>query len=491
MASTPRPLALTLVFLAACPSTETPDPPQDATATDTGATDAPREADREAAASESDASMVSDTNPDDAADVNPFDPDASYPRFCDLPGSVLFTDQGTVVLPGIGTRAVDFMRMPRGFCVHYFGNLADLAASKQPGGNVRQLRFAPGGELFVASPDRGTTGGGAGGLETIMVLPDDNHDGLADKATVFLDALSATQGLLFTHDSFYYQNETKILRIPYRSGDRTPAAPPELVADTNVYYTSALHWPKAMDQSDDGTIFVANGSDQDEGSSSGPGLGAYCAGPRSFVGGILKLDGSPNGMPVAIGFRNPIAVRCQRGHNVCFAAELAKDYSADEGGREKLVPIRNGDDWGFPCCATKGVSHKDVVPPADCSKTTSEDVGFLIGDTPFGFDFERGKWAAPYAKGVFIALHGAAGSWTGARVVTIGTDPATGALLTGTSAGNGMSSGAMTDFIIGWDDGTHAHGRPASIEFAEDGRMFLGDDNTGNIYWIAPLDLPR
>jgi hypothetical protein len=49
----------------------------------------------------------------------------------------------------------------------------------------------------------------------------------------------------------------------------------------------------------------------------------------------------------------------------------------------------------------------------------------------------------------------------------------------------------MGDFATGWDDTTHTHGRPAAIEFAADGRMFVGDDNKGDIFWVAPLDLAR
>jgi glucose/arabinose dehydrogenase len=225
---------------------------------------------------------------------------------------------------------------------------------------------------------------------------------------------------------------------------------------------------------------VANGSDQDE----------MCDPARPFKGGILRLDGSPNGKIVSKGFRNPIAVRCQKGHNLCFASELAKDYSADEGGREKLVPIREGDDWGFPCCATKDLPHKGITPTPDCSKITPDDVSFLIGDTPFSFDFERGIWAAPYARSAFVPLHGAAGSWVGARIVAVATDPVSGQLKPGTNV-DGGSRGSMSDFATGWDDDTRLHGRPAAVEFAQDGRMFVGNDANGDIFWVAPVELVR
>jgi glucose/arabinose dehydrogenase len=417
-----------------------------------------------------------------------------YPHFCDLPGSVRSTNAGMVTVPGgSGAENLTFLHLPVGYCAHFFGNLATLTQTGTGGGNVRQLRFAPNGDLFVASPTSGTTGGGGGGLAAILVMPDDNGDGLADTAIRYATGLPSTQGLLFSNagDYFYYQDVTRILRVPYHPGDRKLSAVPEQILQTNVYYTSGLHWPKPLDQADDGTIFVGNGSDQDE---SPPPPPQVCDSSRPFKGGILKADGTPNGKIVSKGFRNPIAVRCQRGHNLCFAAELAKDYSAAEGGREKLVPIRDGDDWGFPCCATKDVSYQGIMPAPDCSRITPEDVSFLIGDTPFSFDFERGKWGMPYTRSVFVPLHGAAGSWEGARIVAVLTDPATGQLKKGTNV-DGGSSGAMSDFAIGWDDKNPAtartHGRPAAVEFATDGRMFVGNDNNGDIFWIAPFELPR
>jgi len=398
-------------------------------------------------------------------------PDVSgVTQFCDLPGSVQSTADGKVTVPGgFGASAVSFVGLPAGFCVHYFANV----------GNARQLRFAPGGDLFVASPTTITTGGvGPAGKSSIIVLPDDNHDGVADDVITFMGELPSTQGLLFANDHFYFQDAADIKRVPFTAGDRTPRDGTETVVRISIY-SSSLHWPKALDQADDGTIYVGNGGDQDE----------SCDWGRPFHGGILKIDGSPGGVPVSKGFRNPIAVRCQRGFNLCFAVELAKDYSAMDGGREKLVPIRPGDDWGHPCCLTRN----KIIPSAGnddnlCATMTPEDVSFAIGDTPFGIDFETGKWAAPYTRSAFVSLHGAYSTWAGARVVAVAINPMTGMPLPGTSVPM-ISSGSMTDFATGWQDQTH--GRPAAVTFAEDGRLFVANDNDGTIFWIAPLDLKR
>lgn len=395
-------------------------------------------------------------------------------RYCDLPGSVQQTNAGVVVIAG-GSPAHEptWLHLPEGFCAHYYGAV----------GNARQLRFAPGGELFVASPITATTGGrGDLGLQAIIVLPDDNHDGLADAPVTFADGLPSTQGLLFANDHFYYQDGGQIVRVPYASGDRAPSAASELVAQVSGFQ-STIHWPKTLDQAVDGTLYVSNGDDEN----------SNCQPGRPFRGGILKLDGTPGGTPVAKGFRNPIAVRCQRsGKGNCFAVELSRDYSTIDGGREKLVPIRDGDDWGYPCCATKGVAYSEFKPAPDCSTVTPEDVSFLIGDTPFGVDFAPDTWPAPYSGSAIVPLHGIVGSWDGARVLAIEMDPVSGLPKPGgTDIKTGKSTGAASDFAVGWDNSARAHGRPSSVAFSADGRLFIGNDNDGVILWIAPLDLMR
>jgi len=392
-------------------------------------------------------------------------PDGALKHPCSLPGAVVFTADGVTQVPGPPSPVdLSFLHLPPGFCAHYFGVV----------GNARQLRFAPGGELFVASPTTGTTGGGPGGKAAIVVLPDDDHDGIADTPVTFLSGLGSTQGLMFAKDHFYFQDRTKIMRVPYAVGDRQPSAAAEQVADVTIA-PSTLHWPKTLDMADDGTIYVGNGSDQYE----------PCDPAHPFHGGVLKLDGTPGGTPVAKGMRNPIAIRCAPGHNRCFAIELAKDYTAQMGGREKLLPIRAGDDWGFPCCATKDAPYQDIQA-TDCSKVTAEDVSFLIGDTPFGVAFEPGRWSGAWAGRAYVPNHGAAGSWTGARLVAIEMDPTTGLPVPGTNI-SGKNEGSMVDFATGWDDSTLTHGRPAAVEFSPDGRLFVASDTTGLIFWIAQV----
>jgi glucose/arabinose dehydrogenase len=435
-----------------------------------------------------DATVVLDATATGEKDAFPtVSPDAMAPpgSYCALPGSVVSLANGAAVVPGADPSQPDissWLRVPSGFCAHYFGSVLE----------TRQVRFSPGGDLFVASPSAPTAGGASGGMGKVLVLPDDNHDGLADSTLTYLDNMGSTQGMTFASGYFYVQNGVNIQRVAFRPGDRKPSGAVEAVTTITAQQTSD-HWPKVLDMDRSGTLYVSNGSTQD----------ATCVSPaipldkRDYNGAIFKVNADGSNSLVAQGFRNPIAMRCESDHDVCLVAELAKDGSGDEGGREKLVPIRQGDDWGFPCCATAnvpygGVQYQDTQKTPDCSGVTPETVSFEIGHTPFGLDFETGAWPAPWKGRVFVALHGDVGSWIGARVVGIALDPATGMPLPATDLDSGNSSAPnMMDFVTGWDDNRQDHGRPAAVTFAPDGRMFVGNDMNGQLVWIAPIALMR
>ena len=393
--------------------------------------------------------------------------------FCDLPGSVVWAGGGSRIVPG-GPMVPDvsWLHLPDGFCAHYFATVPE----------TRQLRVSPGGDLFAASPSTSTAGGAAGGLGAIVVLPDDDRDGVADATLTYMNGLPSTQGLLFTGGYLYYQDGETIRRTPFAPGDRVAGPTSEQVVDVNIY-TSGVHWPKTLDVDDSGNIFVTNGGDQ------GEACNASEPGPsRPFHGGILRIDGSANGHLVAKGLRNPISLRCAPGTGTCFGIELDLDFAGGQGSREKLFPVREGDDWGFPCCATANTPFGGISPSPDCSTVEAETTSFIIDHTPFGLDFEQGRWPGIWRRRTYVVLHGIVGSYEGARVVAIQTAADTGWPVASSEADAGT---AMLDFATGdWASNPHLHGRPAALTFSPDGRLFLGNDVDGTVVWIAPVTAP-
>jgi glucose/arabinose dehydrogenase len=425
----------------------------------------------------------------------PLDPDAMLAgSYCALPGSLVGTAQGMALVPGGSTSLPDlsWLTVPAGYCVHHFANVAE----------TRQLRVSPSGDVFAASPSAPTAGSeNTRGQGAVVVLPDDDHDGVADTTLTFVGSVPNTQGLAFAKGYFYFQDGQSLRRVAFKQGDRAPSANIETVTTITdaIAQQFPTHWPKMVDVAKDGTVYFTNGSDQGELCYS-----AATTGSMAPTGTIFKIGTNGALSIVARGFRNPIALRCEKNVNMCLVAELAKDGSGASGGREKLVPLRQGDNWGFPCCATantpyEGQEFQDPGPPggqlvqnSDCASVTPESVSFVIGHTPFGIDFESSGWGAPWGNRAFVALHGVVGSFVGSRVVGVALDPLTGIPLPSSDL-DGGSSGApnMMDFVTGWDDGTISHGRATAVTFGDDGRMYVGDDTKGEIFWVAPVGLLR
>lgn len=376
-----------------------------------------------------------------------FDREPGRSYFCDLP-------------------AADVYRAgyPYGFCVRRFGAAAA----------ARVMAFAPNGDLFVSSPATRTPGGAPPGAGQVLVLPDDDRDGSADAPAAFLSGVPDVHGLLFDGAWLYYTTGAAVFRTPYAPGQRRAQGPGERVAEL-AGLAGAQRWTHTLARAADGTIYVSVGQ-----------YGAYtCSAAREARDGAVYrlVPGELRPVPVSAGHRNPLYLRCDPRGVTCYAAELSDDtWDPRSGtlGREKLIVIRDEEDYGYPCCAGNSAS----APPGrgvgfDCGRVARELRAWPLHDTPFGMDFERGRWPDPYRGGFFVALHGEFVTWRNTKVVWSPVDPASGA-----------PTGEWRDFLTGW--GTSAQGiqgRVTDVVFRDDGRLFVADDQGGAIYWMAPETL--
>lgn len=376
-----------------------------------------------------------------------FDREPGRTYFCDLP-------------------APDVLRAgyPYGFCVRRFATARA----------ARVMAFAPNGDLFVSSPATRTPGGAPVGAGQVLVLPDDDRDGVADGPEVFLGGVPDVHGLLFDGAWLYYTTNDGVYRVGYARGQRRAQGPAERVADLTGL-AGAQRWTHGLARAADGTIFVSVGQ-----------YGAYtCSAQREVRDGAVYrlVPGALRPRAVSTGHRNPLYLRCNPAGTTCYAAELSDDAwdpSTGTMGREKLVVIRDGEDYGYPCCAGNGAP----APPGaragfDCGRAARELRAWPLHDTPFGMDFERGRWPEPYRGGFFVALHGEFQTWRNTKVVWSPVDPAT-----------GHPTGEWRDFLTGWGISSQGiQGRVTDVVFRDDGRLFIADDQGGAIYWMAPETL--
>jgi glucose/arabinose dehydrogenase len=397
----------------------------------------------------------------------PCDGCGSGTAFCDLPGEN--TDQ---------------IDVPDGFCAREFYAPRLLEA--------RVIRFAPNGDIFIAAPSIGTPGGASAGPGAIVVLPDDNHDGVADSELVYAGGspataacstlevdpnnLSCVHGIAFSDGYLYLTRSDEVRRIRYSPGDRKARGASEFVANLGGSASPESRWTHTLDRGADGTMYVSRGRFESSG---------QCTGAQMTLGAVFSLPvGGGAGVPVtptrlADGFRNPMYIRYSTRTSELYAAELTGDTWGGVGGREKLSLIKPGGRWGYPCCVAKGkplfAGNESI-----CADIGNELLSMPLNDTPFGFDFERGKFPAPYTNGVFFALHGAFGQpWRGTAIAWTPTD----------QDGHPVAgpSGGVQTFATGWSN--KFPGRATDVAFAPDGRLFVIDDTQGRIFWIAPKTL--
>jgi glucose/arabinose dehydrogenase len=344
--------------------------------------------------------------------------------------------------------------VPEGFCVRRFARVP----------MARVLAFAPNGDVFVASPGMVSAGGTGPGLGAIVVLPDDDRDGIADDVLRFADGLPTIHGLAFDGDSLLYTLHEGVRRAPYSAGDRravTPIDAHALVADLR----GSERWTHTLARADNGAIYVSVGV-----------YGAQtCPQPESRGGRVLRLDANaPSGLsPVMIGLRNPMYLRCLAGGD-CYAMELIDD--AWDGAGERLLAIRPGDDHGYPCCQDRGLPAPSHAS-ASCASVPDALMRITHHHVPFGFDRAPPSWPLPFRGAWFVAQHGEVGSWRETGIVW--------------SPPNAPSTQPRTldRFVVGWGRRAPVEGRTADARFAPDGRMFFADDADGAVYWIAPRSL--
>jgi len=378
--------------------------------------------------------------------------------------SPTFCGRGTDVL---GVAPAD------GFCLKHYAQI----------GEARSLAFAPNGDLFVGAPSRVTGGGASGGPGAIMLLTDDNHDGVAEEH-VFLSQLGPKTKLDDVHavalggGFLYFTTSSTVWRLPYTTGDRVPSGPPEDLKLPSAYGTGG-RFTHGLARSAMGQLLTSKGTYGSCGDSQGGDVSAIAA------------DGTLS--PLAVGLRNPMYIRCHATDEVCAAMELGEDNLP--GAREKMIMLHPQTNYGFPCCLTAASPVPNISASLGmmCDTVTAEDASFTLNDTPFGFDWEPGKWPAPFTGAVFVARHGSFYSspqWRGVGIVYAPTDPVTHApIATSGDAGAAVGEADWKPFQDGFGPGGSVLERPSDIAFSPDGRMFIADDQGGRVFWMAPTTL--
>lgn len=316
----------------------------------------------------------------------------------------------------------------------------------------RMLAFSPGGDLYVSLPRAGR----------VLVLPDRNHDGVADTHGVFADRLNRPHGLAFDGRDLVVAENDRLVRLPDRNGD--------LRADRVEVLSTDLpngggHWTRSVAIGANGDYFVAAGSSCNACLEQDPRRAAILRIPKT--GGKAEV--------YARGLRNSVGLAFHPATHELWASDNGRDRLGDNLPPEEINRIVQGGDYGWPYCYGRRIPDPDFGNPDRCRSTLAPEVEMQAHSAPLGIAFGKGL-ALPqiFRDMLFVAFHG---SWN--RTVP------TGYKLIGIPFKEGRPAGAPQDIVSGWLRGRRAWGRPVCPAVGPDGALYLSDDRAGFIYRIT------
>jgi glucose/arabinose dehydrogenase len=328
-------------------------------------------------------------------------------------------------------------------------------------GAARRLAVSADNVLMLSQQDQ----------HRIMKLRDIENDGFADAGGLVLEQAANPFGLAFiTNGEFegdlLLADQDAVYRIPLASvgfhiGQVTPdglfGAPAGHLAHEVAYD------PKTSQ------VYVGVGSVNNV---------AVEEGNKATIQRI-NLDGT-GGITFATGLRNVTGMDFEPGSNALYAVVMERDGMGDQLVPDFLARIDEGDHFGWPYQYTGGFvqpEFQDSLPKLKAAKMP--DVLFEAHSAPLDMIFIPDSWPEEYRGDALVALHGSssASAPTGYKVVRVPfTD----------GKPDGTYENFMTGFWVSGDKTAEVWGRPASLAFAPDGALFVGDDFGNTIWKVLP-----
>lgn len=365
---------------------------------------------------------------------------------------------------------------PAGFKVNEFAGGLD---------NPRNVYVAQNGDVFAAQATTEIKGVkkvgaklvGAADSENIgkspnniILLRDNNGDGIADTKTVFLANLNQPFGMLIWHNYFYVANTDGLWRYPYQAGQTKITQPGKMILSLPAGgYNN--HWTRNLRLSADGNhIYISVGSGSNDGD--------HGMANEKRRANILVINPDGTGEQVyASGLRNPTGIDIEPRTHVLWTAVNERDGLGDNLVPDYFTAVKQGGFYGWPYVYFGQHPDPDQKNgmPAIAKKSITPDVSLGAHTASLGLEFYKGdKFPAHYRDGAFIGQHG---SWnrsvlSGYKVVFI-------------PFANGRPAGKPEDFLTGFIADLKAkkvHGRPVELAVAKDGSLLVADDS-GNKIW--------
>ncbi len=345
------------------------------------------------------------------------------------------------------------LNVPKGFKMNVFAE-GDFR-------NPRWLTLAPNGDVFVADS----------GANSIIILRDNNKDGVADERFTFADNLSQPFGMAFHDGWFYVANTDSVVRFKYKPGQtKAEGTPEKLISLTEGGYHQ--HWTRNVIFSPDGKkMYISIGSS-----------GNISIEKDERRAAISEYNPDGTGFRLfASGMRNPIGLAFNPATNQLWTAVNERDGLGNNLVPDYVTSVKDGAFYGFPY-AYLGQNVEPRIKdtnPEFVKKTIVPDVLLTSHSAALGIVFYTGKmFPQEYQGDAFVALHG---SWnrqplTGFKIIRV-------RFKDGKLVGN-----SYEDFITGWltnESDNEVWGRPVGLLVNSDGSLLICDDGGKKIWRVS------
>ena len=331
--------------------------------------------------------------------------------------------------------------LPPGFSIEVFAEGLD---------RPRVAAFAPNGDLFVSE-----LGSGA-----VVVLPDRDKDGKADRKVTFAKGLDQPHGLTFYKDWVYVGETDKVVRFDYEPGQLAAGKKSVVVNDLP---RGGGHFTRTVAFGPDDKLYVSIGSSCN-----------VCKEGDKRRATVMQFNPDGSGSRIfASGLRNAVGLRFDSTGKL-WATSNGRDRLGDNIPPDELHVVKDGMTAGWPFCHAGKYKDSEFGALGSCSAVKLPEWGFQAHSAPLGLSEYTGtQFPAEYRKDLFVAFHG---SWnrsqpTGYKVVRAHIE-------------NGKVT-QLSDFATGWlRPDRDVVGRPVDVLTGPDGSLFVTDDGAGVVWRI-------
>ena len=369
-------------------------------------------------------------------------------------------------LSEIPKNLADVIHLPTGFKLNVFAKLK--AGRSDYFSGPRMMTFDEQGNLLVST-----------GLQNqVWLLPDANHDGIADSNVLISDRLNGPQGLAFVGGKLLVANQDGVVQLEQSNGK-------VIIKSFISNLPSGGHTLKNIKLGPDGYLYINVGSSCNVCAETNPlraTLLRYTAEGKA-AGALVTLGHHAPSSIYAYGLRNAQGFAWQPETDAMYATNNGADMRADrQNGKandaippEHLNIIEAGKHYGWPHCWGNQVTDQNFIGTEGfCKNTQPPTIMFDSHSTPIGITFlKQANFPAEYKNDAIVALHG---SWN--------RDEPSGYKLVRVKFKNNQAI-AIEDFATGWLKNKEAWGRPVDVVIGPDGALFISDDRAGLIYRIT------